>query len=80
MRKPTTLNTARRDPRRKRDRRRPDGRQAPGVRSRVLGRRTVGLAKPPSIVLELAIPSAVAASEIEVIERHLGSAIDDLLK
>lgn len=80
MRKPTALDTARRTRRRKRDPRLPDGRQAPGARSRVAGRRTVRLAKPPSIVLELANPSAVPASEIEVIERHLGSDIDDLLR
>lgn len=80
MRKSTTRKTARRDPRRKRDPRRPDGRQSPGARSRITGRRTVRLAKPPSIVLELANPSAVPTSEIEVIEQHLGSAIDDLLK
>lgn len=80
MRKPTAPDTARRKLRRERDPRRPDGRQAPGARSRVTGRRTVGLAKHPSIALELADPSAVPASEIEVIERHLGSAIDELLR
>lgn len=55
----------------------PDGRHAPGARSRITLRRTRGVATQPTIILDLANRPPVLPPEIEAIERHLADLLDE---
>lgn len=79
MRKSTPLTRSRRNTRRKLDPRRPGGRHAPGARLRIARQRSSGLSRHPLVVFDVPDASVVATSEIDVIERHLGGLIDDVL-